>query len=85
MPHDWTKAPEAEWRDWVSDHLEELAVNQMNLAEKFDNFVLAHDEEHQKVRDRLKDVEHKSSLFALVVSAIFTAIASIIIWLRNGK
>jgi len=30
MPHDWTTAPEAEWRAFVADHLERMATNQMD-------------------------------------------------------
>jgi hypothetical protein len=34
MPHDFRNAPEPEWREFIIDHLERMADNQMNSATK---------------------------------------------------
>jgi len=34
MPHDFRTAPEAQWREFIIDHLELMADNQMKLADK---------------------------------------------------
>jgi hypothetical protein len=81
MHHDWDTAPEAEWRHFTADHLETLAHNQAALAEKFDNFCVKHSEEHKQIEHRMTSVEHKSSWYALAISAIIGGIANIKSWL----
>jgi hypothetical protein len=46
MPHDFANAPEPEWREFIIDHLERMAENQMNAACKAEDGLT-------KITDRL--------------------------------
>ena len=65
MPHDWSKAPEAEWRGFIADHLETLATNQQRLSVILEEY---------KEESRKKGTNLERRIWALFIAFIISAV-----------
>ncbi len=55
--HNWSNAPEPEWRMFVADHMERMAENQMDLSGKLDEFLANCSEARNKSGKDITDIK----------------------------